>query len=89
MLYIIKLFKLKEDYILPKYMKQINSYAKDYNFSYSDYEIYDYEGKDFNATFDGYCLNLSDYPSAFGRDFSKIDTDNGIYRKKFHGINNK
>jgi hypothetical protein len=35
MLYIIKLFKLKEDYILPKYMKQINSYAKDYNFSYS------------------------------------------------------
>lgn len=34
-LYMIKLFKLKNDYILPKYMKQINSYAKDYNFTYS------------------------------------------------------
>lgn len=34
-LYIIKLFKLKDDYILPKYMKQISAYARDYNFSYS------------------------------------------------------
>ena len=31
----------------------------DYNFSYSDYDIYDYEGYDFNAYFDGYILNLS------------------------------
>ena len=65
--------------ILPAKVKivpvQFHNDSKDYNFSYSDYEIYDYEGKDFNATFDGYCLNLSDYPSAFGRDFSKIDID--------------
>lgn len=34
-LYIIKLFKLKDDYIIPKYMKQISSYEKDYDFTYS------------------------------------------------------
>ena len=34
-LYIIKLFKLKDDYILPKYMKQLSSYVKEYNFTYS------------------------------------------------------
>lgn len=34
-LYMIKLFKLKDDYILPKYMKQLSSYVKEYNFTYS------------------------------------------------------
>ena len=34
-LYLIKLFKLKDDYILPKYMKQISQYEKEYNYSYS------------------------------------------------------
>jgi hypothetical protein len=34
-IYIIQLYKLKDDYILPKYMKQISSYARDYNFTYS------------------------------------------------------
>ncbi len=34
-LYIIQLFQLKDDYILPRYMKQISSYIKNYNFSYS------------------------------------------------------
>ena len=34
-LYLINLFKLKDDYILPRYMKQISQYAKEYNYSYS------------------------------------------------------
>ena len=34
-LYLIQLFKLKNDYILPRYMKQLSQYAKEYNFSYS------------------------------------------------------
>lgn len=33
--YLINLFKLKEDYILPKYMKQLTQYETEYNFSYS------------------------------------------------------
>ena len=33
--YLIKLFKLKDDYILPRYMKQISQYEKEYNFTYS------------------------------------------------------
>ena len=32
---LIKLFKLKDDYILPRYMKQITQYKNDYNFTYS------------------------------------------------------
>ena len=34
-LYLIKLFDLKEDYILPKYMLQLSNFNKDYNFTYS------------------------------------------------------
>ena len=34
-IYLIKLFKLKDDYILPRYMKQLSQYEKQYNFSYS------------------------------------------------------
>ena len=34
-IYLIKLFKLKDDYILPKFMKQISQYEKEYNFTYS------------------------------------------------------
>lgn len=34
-IYIIKLFKLKDDYILPKYAKQLSQYEREYNFSYS------------------------------------------------------
>lgn len=34
-IYLIKLFKLKDDYILPRYMKQITQYKNDYNFTYS------------------------------------------------------
>ena len=34
-LYIIKLFQLKEDYILPKYQKQLKQYKEEYNFTYS------------------------------------------------------
>lgn len=35
MLYIIKLYGLTDDYILPKYMLQLSDYEKQYNFSYS------------------------------------------------------
>ena len=34
-LYIIKLFQLKEDYVLPKYQKQLKQYKEEYNFTYS------------------------------------------------------
>lgn len=34
-LYIIKMFRLKDDFIIPKYMKQLTQYEKDYNFTYS------------------------------------------------------
>jgi hypothetical protein len=34
-LYLIKLFKLKDDYILPKYMKQLSQYEKEYHYTYS------------------------------------------------------
>ena len=34
-IYLIKLFKLKDDFILPRYMKQISSYQREYNFTYS------------------------------------------------------
>ena len=30
-IYLIKLFKLKDDYILPRYMKQLSQYEKQYN----------------------------------------------------------
>lgn len=33
--YIINLFKLKDDYILPRYAKQLTQYEKEYNFTYS------------------------------------------------------
>ena len=33
----------------------------EYNYSYSDHDIYDYEGKYFNVTFDGYFLNITGY----------------------------
>ena len=35
MLYIIKLYNLKDDYILPKYMLQISDFEKQYHFTYS------------------------------------------------------
>ena len=35
--------------------------GKEYNFSNSDYEIADYDGIDFKATFDGYELDISGY----------------------------
>lgn len=35
MLYIIKLYGLKDDYILPRYMLQLSSFEKEYNFTYS------------------------------------------------------
>lgn len=34
-IYIIQLFKLKDDFIIPRYMKQIQSYKDNYNFTYS------------------------------------------------------
>ena len=34
-LYIINLYNLKDDYILPKYMLQLSNFEKTYNFSYS------------------------------------------------------
>ena len=34
-LFIIKLFKLTDDYILPKYMLQLKQYKNDYNYTYS------------------------------------------------------
>ena len=34
-LYIIKIYKLKDDYIIPRYMLQISQYEKEYNFTYS------------------------------------------------------
>lgn len=34
-LYLIKLFKLKDDYILPKYMKQLTQYKTEYNYTYT------------------------------------------------------
>ena len=34
-IYLIKLFKLKDDYILPRYMKQISQYEREHNFTYS------------------------------------------------------
>ena len=34
-LYIIKLFKLKDDYIIPRYMKQLTQYEREHNFTYS------------------------------------------------------
>jgi hypothetical protein len=33
--YLINLFKLKDDYIIPKYMKQLSQYEKEYDYSYS------------------------------------------------------
>ena len=33
--YLIKLFKLKDDFILPRYMKQLSSYEREHNFTYS------------------------------------------------------
>lgn len=48
MVFLIKLFGLKEDYILPKYMIQIQEYIKKYGFSYSGIKktlIYWYEIK--------------------------------------------
>ena len=35
MLYLIKLYDLKDDYIIPRYMLQISNFAKDYGFTYS------------------------------------------------------
>ena len=35
MLYIIKLYGLKDDYILPKYMLQLSDFEKQYHFTYS------------------------------------------------------
>ena len=34
-LYIIKLYNLKDDYVLPKYMLQLSNFEKQYNFTYS------------------------------------------------------
>ena len=34
-LYLISLFKLKDDFILPRYMKQISQYEREYNYTYS------------------------------------------------------
>lgn len=34
-IFLIKLFNLKNDYILPRYMKQLSQYEKEYNFTYS------------------------------------------------------
>lgn len=34
-IYLINLFKLKDDYIIPKYMKQLSQYEKEYDYSYS------------------------------------------------------
>ena len=34
-IYLIDLFKLKDDYIIPKYMKQITQYQTEYNYTYS------------------------------------------------------
>lgn len=34
-LYLIKLFRLKDDYILPRYMKQLSQYEREYHFSWS------------------------------------------------------
>ena len=31
----IKLFKLKDDFILPRYMKQLSQYEREHNFTYS------------------------------------------------------
>ena len=33
--YLIKLFKLKDDFILPRYMKQLSQYEREHNFTYS------------------------------------------------------
>lgn len=34
-IYLIKLFKLKEDYILPRFAKQLQQYEQEYNFTYT------------------------------------------------------
>ena len=35
MLYIIKLYKIKDDYVLPRFSLQLSNYEKEYNFTYS------------------------------------------------------
>ena len=44
-----------------KYTRVQYDGTSEYNYSYSDSEIYDYEGIPFNATFDGYNLNFSGF----------------------------
>ena len=50
-----------------------------YDFSYSDYEIYDYEGYDFNVTFDGFTLNVSEYLQVCLRVNCKLNIATGVY----------
>ena len=49
----------------------------EYNYSYSDHDIYDYESKYYNVTFDGYFMNITGYGSLI----SGLKTS--MARKKF------